>query len=317
MVWPLWLEQTHNSRAAVFNLWNGPLEHVSAANQAGATAQVDAAINAQEPWSENFLNFAIEDLDLRLGAATPLVFKDKDPAIPLNVTPPFVHKNGLGLTVGDTQTKVRLKHLAVQYDYISSIGPSVKLVQLDLSTLGPSDRRAAAVIADTDRGWQEFSVDSTGRLSFCRTVSGQKVKKFYVIVANDAFGADQLLTGKYTIVAKKECAGRLFATSAGLGGQPTVLLDLFPWGAVGYTINDPFECPDGSGAVIGYATGSGTWAGSAFSGSGGGGLISTISGTIGGNTMTGSFTMGPDPFCQDTQAFRAKLVGTTRSAPGR
>ena len=304
MVWPLWLEQVGGSKTAVFELWKNVLPAVT------APGQVDAVIDQARPWDEDFLSFAIEDLDLRLGRATPHVFSDTDRAIDLDQPPPFVHKDGFKLSLAPSETPVSLPHLTTLYDYVKAIQPKVKLIQFDFSDVTPDETRAAAVVADTDKGWQSFPVGQDGSLTFCRLDPGQNVSKFYVVLANTGFDSG-LLGGRYRISTLARCPGREFATGPGLGGQPTVSVALFADGALSYSINHPLDCA-GFG---GYATGTGHWfAGGFHAADDTGPVISNISGGVSGLVMQGLFQLSDssNPDCQDHEGFTAHLVGKSR-----
>jgi hypothetical protein len=202
--WLLWLQQTSSGmpsgeggQSSVFELWQ------SFDNAPGSAVQ--NLIDADIPWAAHFRDFALEDLNLKLGGAVRLAFSDADPKLPVDITPDWVRDPWPVPLDQARTTGVRLGPLAAQYDWIGGVDARVRDVRFTFSSDLRQTYADVTVVGEFDGKWQVIRVESGQSIEFCRDLPGNSANQFYVIVDNSDCCTGAKLVGDYSVAGFDHC----------------------------------------------------------------------------------------------------------------
>jgi hypothetical protein len=212
-IWPLFQELEGGGATAVYQTW-------AAAESAGSSAGIDAAVNSKLSFTASFRDFSVWNLQ------PPEYFANSDTGLehdswqsrisdfPTRPHVSLLHTIGLGARPVD----VGVEALAAQNDGFVITDPRVRQVTIDLSPLenaGSTDLDIVGRLAGDSKPykWRRISADSS-KYTFCRDIEDEDFSRFYVVVSNHASTSDAkaggpaeaaLVEGSYNVETKDRC----------------------------------------------------------------------------------------------------------------
>jgi len=198
-IWPFFMEQEANE-SAVFNAW-AAIDGVAAADFKGVTA----AVSAQLPFKEHFVDFALRNLNMAevLTSAGEKPYTALDPQFPDGVAP--TNMTSGRLTPGEPYVSSAggPPPLGAAY-YQFGIDTDVKQVTLSIVNMSPTEAvEGAALLHHGSGNWQTQTLEG-GEFKFCRDEDAWKdVDRLYLVVSDHS--PDVPILGFLEASAKESC----------------------------------------------------------------------------------------------------------------
>jgi hypothetical protein len=211
-IWPLFQELQVGGAASVYRTWES-------AESASDPAGIDAAVNSQLSFADNFRDFSVWNL------LPGEYFPESDTGLEhdrwqsrIADFPDTSHRHAehrIGL--GPHSVVATVNVLAAQDDGFAITDPHVRQVRIDLSPLqnaGSADLDIVGQLASTTQShtWRRIRANSS-TYTFCRDFPDEDFSAFYVVLSNHAWsrianGAPDpaaAATGFYNVTAQDHC----------------------------------------------------------------------------------------------------------------
>jgi hypothetical protein len=169
-----------------------------------------AVIDAVHPFEENFREFTVRNLNLKLLPGDPIAphYHDLDPVFPIGIPPVLSVGEGADATLVVQQAgeaarpiEVDIPSLAAQYFFFE---PAVGVGQivLDPTTLAPLEALDIDMIVQrADGTWERRLLPVSETTTICQTVPGEDIQGFYLVLTNHDMDLGTTVTGNMTIAS--------------------------------------------------------------------------------------------------------------------